>query len=1805
MPFKSLFKCCTDNLKGTWNIGNDSLNTSQHNLVSQIPGIDGFDPNTENVYDNHTSMFRTVANDDMPDFANLDHLTSSPRRTVQNEYCRPKLGTKKEASEPDDTRRLKSSKRGSLKRLLFRESAIEWSPNDKVQSEVIHHFGRGEVAGLDDSYVGDDACTKDDCSVYQCVELKSCCKLSCKYAVNMVRERPQASGINQDIESEIPSEPNEGTCKKKKKKRCSSQGKKKSLKFSLKKTKSDSGLPTSTPDCSFRYFQDEHDNNYDEVDQYKENDLEYDSEGHNCDDHIYEDVVVHFVRIKDSKPHLNTDLPVGIIAKGDQSNSNSEQSHYATYNSYETHTEDIDLLAEASGVNDKDNGHLNQNTVLVENELQDCLDEEENKVDPAEKMVQNNSLADTAPFDSMNKDKNTFKRKIDFDDIVNVACIESELVDDLNNRDETTAQNNIHSLKETNSDKTTSQSNIGSLNGINLSSNETSSQSNIDSLKETCSNEITSQNNNDTQEDTNLSSNEITSQNNIDIHKDKNSGSNETTSQNKIDSLKETCLNEIASQNNIDALKEIYLSLNETTSQSYIESPKFNETYSSSNEAASQNNIDSLKETCPNEITSQNNIDALKETYPSSDEISGSNIESLKDTNSNENVEEREISNDTSIKSGYTTNLSVLNKKPDKSMIPKRSASMYVPRQRSTTSAFWRRNIRKRTKSLIEIDIDFSDIEEEAETFMSDTEVENEVFKVDTEKGIHKTDLEQEMFKSDTEKDTCYSGIDEETFKSTTEKETLKQTITIETYKSDSGTESLNIDIEKEELTLEKETVKTDEEEGRQKSYRNKMPLSKDNNVDSVKANIDSVCLSNIESADGINNGNDNNQQSTNENNLDLHISLESNKYAVSNGRHIPVMLNKKPDKSLIPKRSASMYTPRRRSIASANWRRISSKRSISLYDNALDIDIDFNEIDIQKEILKSDIDIENAKSVIDKETALLDTRKQTVKLDTEKEGFDSNIQKESDTEDEMFELDRNNQTKLENDILSKNNIVDTESFDPVNDQENAADICLDITDDDTESDVAVNLDEVDMEVDLDEHCGLESMYSEVIQENEFDDFIDEFDRKLSWLYRTQGTADTRIRLRRNKSLSPHPDRPKSEIGVRWADGDSGDYDITETTVKLRNKSARDRPRPKSDLDGSSFLSERMKAFGSEINLQPYCSLRSLYEMKRNDLDRQKNRRMSTPHPIKSRLQRAPQKLHKQQPLVRSSSMPESLEKIHKRRKMHHLLDFHLDTLSRHIDIDTLSDESDLSFDQASLQERSISVQSSSSQLTAMDEDEDNLTYAEALWDHITMDPEELGFRAQDVIEVLDMADKDWWFGVIDDREGWFPATFVRIRVNQDELDDDLDLDTTIQDNLTTSPKLRRISMFNKNQARSNVVNEIINAEKEYVKHLKDVVEGYIQHARKRTEMFPEERIALIFGNLEKIYSFAQKFVSQLEMCIDVCPHLSEIGQCFLDNERGFEIYSDYCNNHPSACEELDELCKDSKYKHFFEACRLLQELVEIPLEGFLLTPVQKICKYPLQLAELLKYTPPDHADYQMVKDALAAMRKIATLINERKRKMESIEKIAVWQHSVVDWEGPDLLEGSSELIFSGELNKINTAGWSQERFFFLFDHQVVYCKKELLKRHVFSYKGRIDLDHCDIIDIPDGKDSQYNVTVKHAWKFHETLKDKWYLIYAKSEAVKQSWLKAIRDERQRVLQDQENDFCVPDHWKQTVLNKVRSQSHLKDKQSGGRMSHGQLLMQKDLKDFTYSTLPRHRTSQKHDKKKGWFKFGGGKKSKR
>ncbi|XP_005991256.3 uncharacterized protein ARHGEF4 isoform X2 [Latimeria chalumnae] len=471
-----------------------------------------------------------------------------------------------------------------------------------------------------------------------------------------------------------------------------------------------------------------------------------------------------------------------------------------------------------------------------------------------------------------------------------------------------------------------------------------------------------------------------------------------------------------------------------------------------------------------------------------------------------------------------------------------------------------------------------------------------------------------------------------------------------------------------------------------------------------------------------------------------------------------------------------------------------------------------------------------------------------------------------------------------------------------------------------------------------------------------------------------------------------------------------------------------------------------------------------------------------------------------------------------------------------------------------------------------------SVVYAEALWDHVTMDDQELGFKAGDVIEVVDATNKEWWWGRILDSEGWFPASFVRLWVNQDEPTDDYI--TKIEDGKpeAASGATRRhgAGQTNKDQMRTNVINEIMSTEKDYIKHLKDICEGYVKQCRKRTDMFTEEQLRTIFGNIEDIYRFQKKFLKALEKKFSKeHPHLSEIGSCFLEHQTDFQIYSEYCNNHPNACLELSNLTKVNRYMYFFEACRLLQKMIDISLDGFLLTPVQKICKYPLQLAELLKYTNPQHRDYKDVEAALNAMKNVAKLINERKRRLENIDKIAQWQSSIEDWEGEDVLSKSSELIHSGELSKFSQPqAKSQQRMFFLFDHQMVFCKKDLLRRDILYYKGRIDMDTMDLVDVEDGKDKDFGVSVKNAFKLRSRVSDEVHLFCTKKPEQKQRWIRAFEDERQQVQQDRETGFAITEvQKKQAMLNANKSHPAGKPK-ALSRPYHDLLMRQK------HPTLP-------------------------
>ncbi|XP_061691943.1 spermatogenesis-associated protein 13 isoform X8 [Syngnathoides biaculeatus] len=475
-----------------------------------------------------------------------------------------------------------------------------------------------------------------------------------------------------------------------------------------------------------------------------------------------------------------------------------------------------------------------------------------------------------------------------------------------------------------------------------------------------------------------------------------------------------------------------------------------------------------------------------------------------------------------------------------------------------------------------------------------------------------------------------------------------------------------------------------------------------------------------------------------------------------------------------------------------------------------------------------------------------------------------------------------------------------------------------------------------------------------------------------------------------------------------------------------------------------------------------------------------------------------------------------------------------------------------------------------------------SIVNAEAVWDHVTMADRELAFKAGDVIKVLDASNKDWWWGQIDEEEGWFPASFVRVEphppqpqtkqvfyinpiatprfqnttsklwVNQEDGGGEPAEGTSEVQNGHLDPANDCLCLGsplqNRDQMRANVINEIMSTERHYIKHLKDICEGYLRQCRKRVDMFNDDQLKVIFGNIEDIYRFQMGFVRDLEKQYNTEePHLSEIGPCFLEHQDGFWIYSEYCNNHLDACMELSKLMKDGRYQHFFEACRLLQQMIDIAIDGFLLTPVQKICKYPLQLAELLKYTAQEHSDYRYVAAALAVMRNVTQQINERKRRLENIDKIAQWQASVLDWEGDDILDRSSELIYTGELSWIyQPYGRSQQRVFFLFDHQLVLCKKDLIRRDILYYKGRIDMDRYELRDAIDGRDDDFNVSVKNAFKLCNKDSDEIHIFLAKKPEEKIRWLRAFHEERKMVQEDEKIGFEISEYQKRQAAMTVR-----------------------------------------------------------
>eukprot|EP00051_Salpingoeca_urceolata_P029625 m.7094 g.7094 ORF g.7094 m.7094 type:complete len:540 (-) comp2809_c0_seq1:137-1756(-) len=386
---------------------------------------------------------------------------------------------------------------------------------------------------------------------------------------------------------------------------------------------------------------------------------------------------------------------------------------------------------------------------------------------------------------------------------------------------------------------------------------------------------------------------------------------------------------------------------------------------------------------------------------------------------------------------------------------------------------------------------------------------------------------------------------------------------------------------------------------------------------------------------------------------------------------------------------------------------------------------------------------------------------------------------------------------------------------------------------------------------------------------------------------------------------------------------------------------------------------------------------------------------------------------------------------------------------------------------------------------------------------------------------------------------------------------------------------------LSKAEYRSQIIQEIVSTEHDYGKDLRTTVEQFLQpmkqHASKPGALFGPEVVQAIFANLEQIDDLQRKFLYDLERCSH-----DQLGGCFLDHAAGFKIYSVYCNNYPQACSVLEDLQAPEENQlqmmSFFEGMRLIAG-TEHTLEAFLLTPIQRICKYPLLLNELLKATAPDSPGYKDVTHAVEAMKEVAEAINEEKR---SVEQLSVLQSRLEGWQGADLDSISSVVIHEGALMKIS-GNKCQERYFFLFDNMLVYCKRGLTGG--FQVKGQLSTETMAVVDIPDGSHKVADSKVANAFKIHNQAKNKWYVLYSKTHEDKQAWLQAFLAERKKVAEDKRIGLTRSGSNSNMVRQLTRSKSKSVKRHSVHRKSRLSVGSSVDMPKASKSPKGRRRSS--------------------
>lgn len=362
--------------------------------------------------------------------------------------------------------------------------------------------------------------------------------------------------------------------------------------------------------------------------------------------------------------------------------------------------------------------------------------------------------------------------------------------------------------------------------------------------------------------------------------------------------------------------------------------------------------------------------------------------------------------------------------------------------------------------------------------------------------------------------------------------------------------------------------------------------------------------------------------------------------------------------------------------------------------------------------------------------------------------------------------------------------------------------------------------------------------------------------------------------------------------------------------------------------------------------------------------------------------------------------------------------------------------------------------------------------------------------------------------------------------------------------------------------ARYNVVQELLQTERKYVQDLEVLFE--YQERLSAAEILSPDTIHLIFLNISALVDFQRRVLVGIEHLCSLPVDEQRFGALFLNLEAGFHIYEPYALNQKASSDlAVQEAPKLAALAHIIEPTYELQ--------AFLIKPIQRICKYPLLLRELVKVSSNEHPYASELFDGLEAIKRVTNSVNETQRRVENVVVIRDLYERVKDWKGHDV-PGFGDLLHVGKF-EVAKADKEQEYEVYLFETIILCCRDRDSKKSSktmslpskksrdssssapqkspLDLKGRIFI--MNVVDVVSNTENGYGVGyfLTISWNGEKEL-GSFTMKFRHLEQLRQ-WEATIMDLVSRCQEEsQESHFSPPSESPISSRNSQQS-SHLSD----------------------------------------------------